>query len=116
MVQTARFLHYLVMAGGFSLRERLHRAPIRKFNGLVHIFIETFGRLSYADPPDWISSADKQSWEKVADMSRTLLSLVVEGPEADLVWNTYQSEADDGGEIQMEADEEDMQAQLLDDP
>lgn len=112
LVQTTRFLHHLVIGGNFNLRERLHRASMRKFNGLVHIFIDVFGRLSYADRPDWIDDANKQHWEKIADMARNLLGLVVEGPEADLVWTTYQNEADEGGETGMEADE-DMQAGIL---
>ncbi|KAL4074141.1 hypothetical protein J3A83DRAFT_2683976 [Scleroderma citrinum] len=107
MVQAIRFLHHLV-DGNINLRERLHRAPMRKFNGLIHRFIETFGRLSYADRPDWISGEDKQAWEKVSDMARSLLGLVVEGPEADLVWSTYQTEVDDGCDIKMEMDEEDI--------
>ena len=43
-------------------------------------------------------------------MARSLLGLVVEGPEADLVWSTYQNEADDGCDTKTEMDEEDMQA------
>ncbi|KAI6046073.1 hypothetical protein EDC04DRAFT_3053491 [Pisolithus marmoratus] len=112
LVQTTRFLHHLVIGGNFNLRERLHRASMRKFNGLAHFFIEAFGRLSYVDRPDWIDDADKQLWEKISDMARTLLGLVVEGPEADLIWATYQNEADEGGDTGMEADE-DMQAGIL---
>ena len=66
MVQAIRFLHHFVVSGDLNLRERLHRAPMRKFNGLIHTFVETFGRLSYADRPDWITGEDKQAWEKVA--------------------------------------------------
>ncbi|KAI6169382.1 hypothetical protein EDD17DRAFT_1518359 [Pisolithus thermaeus] len=112
LVQTTRFLHHLVIGGNFNLRERLHRASMRKFNGLVHVFIEVFGRLSYADRPDWIDDANKQHWEKIADIARTLLGLVVEGPEADLIWTTYQNEADEGGDTGTETDE-DIQAGIL---
>lgn len=112
LVQTTRFLHHLIIGGNFDLRERLHRASMRKFSGLLHIFIEAFGRLSYSDRPDWIDDANKQLWEKIADMARTLLGLVVEGPEADLVWTTYQNEADEGGDTGMETDE-DMEAGIL---
>ena len=66
MVQAIRFLHHFVVSGDLNLRERLHRAPMRKFNGLIHTFIETFGRLSYAGRADWITGEDKQAWEKVA--------------------------------------------------
>ncbi|KIO09943.1 hypothetical protein M404DRAFT_85227, partial [Pisolithus tinctorius Marx 270] len=79
----------------FDLRERLHRASMRKFSGLLHIFIEAFGRLSYSDRPDWIDDANKQFMAQLLNMARTLLGLVVEGPEADLVWTTYQNEADE---------------------
>jgi len=47
-------------------------------------------------------------------MARSLLSLVVEGPEADLVWSTYQNEAEDGCDLKMGTDEEDIQAQISD--
>ena len=47
-------------------------------------------------------------------MARSLLSLVVEGPEADLVWSTYKNVADDGCDTKTEMDEEDMQAPISD--
>ena len=50
----------------------------------------------------------------ISDMARSLLGLVVEGPEADLVWSTYQNEADDGCDLKMGIDEEDIQAQISD--
>lgn len=49
------------------LRERLECAP-RHFNGLVHIFVVTMGRLSFADVPEWVQEEDKQDLERVAGM------------------------------------------------
>lgn len=39
----------------FDLRYKLHTAPHVVFNGLAHMFTVMIGRLSYADPPDWLS-------------------------------------------------------------
>jgi len=49
------------------LRERLEHAP-RHYNGLVHLFVVTMGRLSFADVPEWVQEEDKQDLERVAGM------------------------------------------------
>lgn len=36
------------------------------FNGLTHLFIVTFGRLSWAGVPDWIAKTAKEKYEAVA--------------------------------------------------
>lgn len=37
-----------------DLKLKLHQAPTRPFTALTHVFIVTFGRLSYADAPVWV--------------------------------------------------------------
>jgi hypothetical protein len=49
-----------------NLRLRLHHAPHRAFSGISHMFIVTFGRLSYADPPEWVDAAQRRELEGMA--------------------------------------------------
>ncbi|KAH7888599.1 hypothetical protein F5I97DRAFT_722725 [Phlebopus sp. FC_14] len=113
--QATLLMDRLVTSGeSFSnLRERLYRAPTWQYNGVVHMFIRTFGRLSFLDPPDWVNGQDRQQLEQVADLAKTLLELVVEGPEAECIWETYEGEAVENGEAQTEADDEEVEARRL---
>ncbi|KAJ7770127.1 hypothetical protein DFH07DRAFT_266343 [Mycena maculata] len=115
--QTLFLLHHLVfgLEPNFNLRHRLHYAPSRTFNGITHMFIVTFGRLSCADPPEWIDSTQKVELETMSEMAQDLLDLVVDGPEGDIIWAAYQGSndaVDVGSDI---TDEEDMEAKLLGD-
>ncbi|KAG0706096.1 hypothetical protein DFH29DRAFT_1025860 [Suillus ampliporus] len=108
MNQTTFLLHDLVFkAEAQRLRERLEHAP-RHYNGLVHIFIVTMGRLSFADAPEWVQEKDKQDLERVAGLARELLELLVDASEMDAIWATYQEEPDE----EMDDDEE-MEARRL---
>jgi hypothetical protein len=66
--QTLFLLHHLVFSlePNFNLRHRLHCAPSRTFNGITHMSIVTFGRLSCADPPEWIDPAQKVELEAMS--------------------------------------------------
>ncbi|KAJ6499201.1 hypothetical protein C8R45DRAFT_1093446 [Mycena sanguinolenta] len=112
--QTLFLMHHLVfgMEPNFNLRHRLHYAPSRTFNGITHMFIVTFGRLSCADPPEWINSAQTLELEAMAEMAQDLLDLVVDGPEADSIWTAYQVDSGDP-DNNSDTDEEDMEAKLL---
>ncbi|KAF7376232.1 hypothetical protein MSAN_00038400 [Mycena sanguinolenta] len=112
--QTLFLMHHLVfgMEPNFNLRHRLHYAPSRTFNGITHMFIVTFGRLSCADPPEWIDTAQTLELETMAEMAQDLLDLVVDGPEADSIWTAYQVDPGDPGN-DSDTDEEDMEAKLL---
>ncbi|KAJ6594001.1 hypothetical protein B0H19DRAFT_45348 [Mycena capillaripes] len=109
--QTLFLVHHLVfgMEPNFNLRPRLHYAPSRTFNGITHMFIVTFGRLSCADPPEWIDPAHKLELEAMSEMAQDLLDFVVDGPEGESIWTAYQV---DPGE-NSDTDEEDMEAKLL---
>ncbi|KAJ7251529.1 hypothetical protein B0H12DRAFT_1234163 [Mycena haematopus] len=112
--QTLFLMHHLVFGvePNFNLRHRLHYAPSRAFNGITHMFIVTFGRLSCADPPEWIDSAHALELEAMAEMAQDLLDLVVDGPEADSIWTAYQVDPGEPG-ADSDTDEEDMEAKLL---
>lgn len=107
--QALTLLQYLVCGQGvdfYDLRRSLHNAPHRQFNGLIHIFIVTFGRLSYADAPQWMSAELCNEVDDMRDMARALLELVVEGPELDSIYAAYQ-------EDDSEVDGEEMEARNL---
>lgn len=51
-----------------DLRRQILQAAARdplQFNGLHHLFILAFGRLSYADPPDFLKSELKDTTTKM---------------------------------------------------
>ncbi|KAJ7072237.1 hypothetical protein C8F01DRAFT_235634 [Mycena amicta] len=95
--QTIFLLHYLIfgLEGDFNLRQRLQYAPSRAFNGITHVFLVTFGRLSCGDPPDWMTESQKREMESLSDMAQDLLDLVVDGPEADNIWAAFQADPSD---------------------
>lgn len=72
----ATFLLYHLIFGiepNHNLRYTLQHAPHRPFNCISHIFVVTFGRLSYSEPPNWIEASKRQELESLAG---TFLSAV----------------------------------------
>ncbi|TFK53914.1 hypothetical protein OE88DRAFT_1654294 [Heliocybe sulcata] len=112
--QTLFLLHALVCNHGeqpYDLRQKLHHAPYRQFNGLIHMFIVTFGRLSYADAPEWLPGELRDEVEDMTEMARDLLDLVVEGPELDKIFVAYQDEDSEVDDEELEA--RNLEANLL---
>ncbi|KAF9481529.1 hypothetical protein BDN70DRAFT_522704 [Pholiota conissans] len=108
----AAFLLYHLIFGiepNLNLRHILQRAPHRPFNSINHIFVVTFGRLSYSEPPSWMDTQVRLELEFLAEISREILEVVVDGPEGDSVWAAFQVEPDEENAI----DEEEMEAQLM---
>lgn len=66
--RTLVLLSYLVFSSEptSSLRQKLHHAPHRQFNGISYMFIVTFGTLSYIEPPEWANDDDKLGLEQAA--------------------------------------------------
>ncbi|KAL5523772.1 hypothetical protein ACEPAG_7945 [Sanghuangporus baumii] len=113
-----RLLHRLALSApqddlkalDFDLRQKLFYVQHSMFNGLPHMFIVTIGRLSYADPPDWLNGELQTEIEKLTEPARDLMDLIVEGPESDNIWVAYQ---DSEGEHVIENDDE-IEARLID--
>ncbi|KAF9066184.1 hypothetical protein BDP27DRAFT_1546837 [Rhodocollybia butyracea] len=107
--QTTYLLHYLVFSvqPEIGLKIKLQNAPQRPFNGVTHMFIVTFGRLSYAPIPEWLDSDKSYELSGIREMARELLELVVDGPDIDNVYAAYHDEE--------EIDEGEMEKQLLGD-
>lgn len=70
--ETLFLIHHLVFSTdpALNLRYQLQRATNRVFNNIIHVFIVTLGRLSYADPPEWV---DSQGRYELETLSGTLL-------------------------------------------
>ncbi|KAF5380404.1 hypothetical protein D9615_004498 [Tricholomella constricta] len=111
--QTLFLLHHLVFTTVpvLNLRQKLHSPYHRLFHGLLHMFIVTFGRLSYGEAPEWIDRQGRIDLVSSTDMARDILDHVVDGPEADRTWQAYQLE----GERSSDTDEEEMEEKLLGD-
>ena len=69
--RTLALLNYLVFntERTFDLRHKLYHAPHRQFNGITHVFVVTFGALSYTDPPGWVEGEGRIEWDRVAGKS-----------------------------------------------
>ncbi|KAJ4002145.1 hypothetical protein F5050DRAFT_1802703 [Lentinula boryana] len=102
--QTIYLLHYLVfnVEPEVGLKSKLQHASPRPFNGITHMFIVTFGRLSYAPIPEWIGSDRVYELSVIRDMARDLLELVVDGPECDNIYAAYHEEEEDEGDMEEE--------------
>lgn len=48
-----------------------------------------------------------------ADLARALLERVIQGPELDLIWETYQDEGEENNEAAMDVDDEEVEAQKI---
>lgn len=47
------------------------------------------------------------------DLARALLERVIQGPELDLIWETYQDEGEESNEAAMDVDDEEVEAQKI---
>ncbi|KAF5354663.1 hypothetical protein D9756_005378 [Leucocoprinus leucothites] len=110
--QNLFLLHYLIYSSEPTIRlhDKLQHYSHQNLNNLVHMFVVSFGQLSYADPPDWIDGEGKAELECLVDTARDLLDLAVDGPEGDSVWEAYQMEPDS----ESETDDEEREARLMD--
>ena len=127
--QTVTLIHHLVFSTkpAFDLKVLLHNP--RQLTGLKHMFIVCFGRLSCADPPEWIDKTCRSELESLTgmwdrrllsgasvqwalDIARDLLDLVVDGPESDSIWSLYQENPDQN---ESEMDEGEIEARLMGD-
>ncbi|GJJ06055.1 hypothetical protein Clacol_000243 [Clathrus columnatus] len=61
----------------------------RKFNGVVHMFIVTFGRLSWAETPEWLTPEGRALCETISELSMDLIEMIVPGPECDSLWSVW---------------------------
>lgn len=73
-------LSYLVFSSptAFNLRYRLHHLPIKRFNGIAHMFTVTMSRLSFADSPTWLTEVQKVQLEQtMGKCSATLIFVLL---------------------------------------
>ncbi|THH26710.1 hypothetical protein EUX98_g7475 [Antrodiella citrinella] len=122
IVRTMTLLYYMICSRSpkYNLARRLQIAKQhvahRTFNTLDHAFMVTFGRFSFADAPEWIDDAGKAHLEGLSGMARQVLELVVDGPELELIWGSFQPdpEGPKKAPIDLEEDEEMLMDQVID--
>ena len=51
--------------------------------------------------------------DRRADLARALLERVIQGPELDSIWETYQDEGEENNEAAMDVDDEEVEAQKI---
>ncbi|KAK0461160.1 uncharacterized protein EV420DRAFT_1640655 [Desarmillaria tabescens] len=112
MNHTLYLLHNIVSSDptAMNLRQKLLRAPPRHFNGIMHMFTLTFGRLSYSPLPDWMPVPAQLELNIMSEMARDMVELVLDQPEDEAVWTALQDTDLDEGNV---TNEDDMEEELM---
>ncbi|KAF8757079.1 hypothetical protein RHS01_03940 [Rhizoctonia solani] len=92
-----QLLHYLVFTPDPmpNVRERLIYATRSPFNGSIHFFIVSFGRLAFGDPPDYLDTTCAKAIRGIRGLSEALLETVVDGPEVDGIYTVFRDSDED---------------------
>ncbi|KAK0454877.1 hypothetical protein EV421DRAFT_1896780 [Armillaria borealis] len=105
-------LHNIVSSDStaINLRQKLLRAPPRHFNGIMHMFTLTFGRLSYSPLPDWMPVPAQNELNIMSEMARDMVELVLDQPEDEAIWTALQDTDQDAGNV---TNEDDIEEELM---
>ncbi|CAE6431250.1 unnamed protein product [Rhizoctonia solani] len=92
-----QLLHYLVFTPDPvpNIRERLLYATRGPFNGSIHFFIVSLGRLAFGDPPDYLDTNCSKAIREIRGLSEALLETVVDGPEVDGIYAVFRDSDED---------------------
>ncbi|CAE6517919.1 unnamed protein product [Rhizoctonia solani] len=92
-----QLLHYLVFGSDPTpnVRERLLYATRGPFNGAIHFFIVSFGRLAFGDPPEYLDINCSKAIREIRGLSEALLETVVDGPEVDGIYAVFRDSDED---------------------
>ncbi|CAE6415411.1 unnamed protein product [Rhizoctonia solani] len=92
-----QLLHYLVFSADPTpnVRERLLYATRGPFNGSIHFFIVSFGRLAFGDPPEYLDADRSKAIREIRGLSEALLETVVDGPEVDGIYAVFRDSDED---------------------
>lgn len=93
-----------------NLRQKLLRAPPRHFNGIMHMFTLTFGRLSYSPLPEWMPVPAQNELNIMSEMARDMVELVLDQPEDEAIWTALQDTIQDAGNV---TNEDDIEEELM---
>ncbi|KAK0212736.1 hypothetical protein DFS33DRAFT_60578 [Desarmillaria ectypa] len=112
MNHTLYLLHNIVSSDptAMNLRQKLLRAPPRHFNGIMHMFTLTFGRLSYSPLPEWMPVSAQLELNIMSEMARDMVELVLDQPEDEAVWTALQDTDQDEDSV---TNEDDMEEELM---
>ncbi|KAK0485907.1 hypothetical protein IW261DRAFT_760148 [Armillaria novae-zelandiae] len=105
-------LHNIVSSDptAINLRQKLLRAPSRHFNGIMHMFTLTFGRLSYSPLPEWMPVPAQNELNIMSEMARDMVELVLDQPEDEAIWTALQDTVQDAGSV---TNEDDIEEELM---
>ncbi|KAJ1304476.1 hypothetical protein OPQ81_005623 [Rhizoctonia solani] len=108
-----QLLHYLVFSSDPTpnVRERLLYATRDPFNGAIHFFIISFGRLAFGDPPEYLGTHCSNAIREIRGLSEALLETVVDGPEVDGIYEVFRDSDEDDG---MPSSGEKVEASVVD--
>ncbi|KAK0195516.1 hypothetical protein F5146DRAFT_1174204 [Armillaria mellea] len=93
-----------------NLRQKLLRAPPRHFNGIMHMFTLTFGRLSYSPLPEWMPVLAQNELNIMSEMARDMVELVLDQPEDEAIWTALQDTDEGAGSV---TNEDDIEEELM---
>ncbi|THV02347.1 hypothetical protein K435DRAFT_963088 [Dendrothele bispora CBS 962.96] len=106
-LQTISLIHHLIFntdSDPLNFRKLLQETQSSRFAGIIHMFIVTFGRLSYAQDLEWMDDERRREMTGVYELASELFDLVVDGPEGDSVYAAFQDQGEEGnideGEIE----------------
>jgi len=106
---SVNILHHLVFSPDSSanLGRKLVEATRLPgpFNGVTHMFMVTFGRLSWAEAPDWLDDGCRDTCEVIAELAMEVIETVVAGPECDSLWAVWHQDED--------TDDEEAEARMV---
>ncbi|QRW08371.1 hypothetical protein RhiLY_07370 [Ceratobasidium sp. AG-Ba] len=110
-----QLLHYLSFSSDPepNVRERLLYAPHGPFNGLVHMFIVAFGRLSSGDPPEYLDETCSASLREIRGVAEALLGIVVDGPEVEGIYDVFHDSEEDDEKVDASVEDEDENEEAL---
>ncbi|OSX66525.1 hypothetical protein POSPLADRAFT_1053162 [Postia placenta MAD-698-R-SB12] len=116
VVRTMSLLYSLVFGAGssFNLRQKILLCPpSRQFHGIQYMLLVTLGRLSYAEPPQTLTTKLQNQLDQTLDMAKGMLELLVDGPEHEAIWAAFQVDKDEPmNSIKTEDDDEEREARI----
>ncbi|KZT08498.1 uncharacterized protein LAESUDRAFT_811538 [Laetiporus sulphureus 93-53] len=114
-VRAVSLLYILVSSAedsASSLRQKILNARYPQFHGIHHMIIVTLGRLTYAEPPQDVSTELRSMLDQAIDMSEEMLGLLVDGPEHELVFSAFQVPQELIGDNRTDLDDEEQEARM----
>ncbi|KAH6913962.1 hypothetical protein BKA70DRAFT_1420733 [Coprinopsis sp. MPI-PUGE-AT-0042] len=108
--QSVHLVYHLIAPYDPERLRKWLQAPSDTFRNAMEMFIVTFSRLGFAEPPDWLDQPSQQMLEQSQGIAQKVLETVVDGPELDSVVEVFAQ--NDSEEESSMIDEDEMEAEL----